>query len=161
MNVFDVIFRLLGLVQTIKVLAALVSVCSALLTPTIGAIAVYIAYQQHVTNRRQLRLALFDRRLRVFNSTASLIAGILQRGRVEHNDLFAFLRETRECDFLFGPDIAEYIKLVYEKGLRVHAEFVARDHDLQDRVELMNWFSGQMEEAKKKFGKYMAFPESL
>jgi len=83
-----------------------VRVFAALLTPTIGAIALYIAYQQHVINRRQLRLALSDRRLAVFNSTMKLIAAVIRNARVELDDLYTFLLETRDHEFLFGPDIA-------------------------------------------------------
>jgi hypothetical protein len=156
MNLFDFIFRLLGWEHVVKVLTALVSVFSALLTPIIGAIAVYIAYQQHVTNRRQLRLALFDKRLKVFNSTAKLIARALQSGRLPEDELLTFLSETRESNFLFGADIEEYITEVYGRAVDVHA--AALGNDPQRWKERMLWFSGQMEEARKKFGKYMAFP---
>ncbi len=52
--------------MTLVRLQALIDVFSALLTPVIAAIAVYVAYQQWQTNRRRLQLDLYDRRLRIY-----------------------------------------------------------------------------------------------
>lgn len=136
-----------------------VRVFSALLVPTIGVVTTYIAWQQHNTNRRQLRLALFDRRLKVFNSTVKLIATGLRRARVELDEIFAFLSETREHEFLFGADIAAYINDIYHKVVELQAQMFAPPEEAKKRTELLVWFNGQTDEAKKKFGKYMTFKE--
>jgi hypothetical protein len=162
MNVFEAIFRFLGWEEVVKILSALVTVFSALLTPIIGAIAVNIAYQQHVTNRRQLRLSLFERRLKVFDSSSELIGTVLGRGKVGNDDLFKFLRETRENEFLFGPDIAAYLHELYGKASDVYALEGATDEEpKKQRVATLLWFSGQGDKVKKKFGKYMAFPDAF
>jgi hypothetical protein len=162
MNVFELIFRLFGWENVVKGLAAVVSVFSALLTPMIAAIAVYIAFQQYVTNRRQLRLALFERRLKVFESASELIATVLSRGKVGNNDLFKFLQETRENEFLFGADIAAYLHELYGKASDVYAlEGATDDEPRKQRIATLLWFSGQGDKVKKKFGKYMAFPEAF
>lgn len=144
------------------VLTGLVSLFSALLTPVIGAIALDIAYQQHITNKRQLRLALFERRLKVFDSTGELIGTVLSRGRVGNDDLIKFLRETKETEFLFGADIAAYLHELYGKASDVYSLEGATDEvPRKQRVATLLWFSGQMQEAKTKFGRYMAFPEAF
>jgi hypothetical protein len=92
----------------------LVRVFAALLTPVIACVAAYIAWQQYKTNKNQFRLALFERRLKLFNFTGDLIAVALRQGRVGNDDLTKFLWETRESGFLFGPDIFAYLHELYE-----------------------------------------------
>jgi hypothetical protein len=102
-------------------LERLVRVLSALLTPTIGGITTYIAVQQYKTNRSQYRLALFAKRLAVFDSTMNFIAAVLRDANVELQQLYALMRETREHDLLFGPEIGQYINdELYTKGLELH-----------------------------------------
>jgi hypothetical protein len=63
-------------------------------------------------------------------------------------------------DFLFGSEIVEYVNVVYEKAVAVYAGRLADANDREHQIRLMNWFTGQMQEAKKKFGKYISFPEA-
>jgi hypothetical protein len=138
-----------------------VKVFAALLTPTIGCLAVYIAWQQHKTNKNQFRLALLDRRAKVFNATGELIGRILRRGKVYNEDLMQFLYDTRENEFLFGPDIAAYLHELYGKASDIYSlEDAVDEEPKKQRIAALKWFSGQGDEAKKNFGKYMAFRES-
>jgi hypothetical protein len=141
-------------------LEKLTRVFAALLTPTIGAIAVYIAFQQYKTNKNQFRLALLERRLKVFDSASELIATVLRHARVDVPDLTKFLSGTRESEFLFGSDIAVYLHELYGKAAEVYALADVPLEEANQRAEVLKWFSGQGDEAKKKFGKYMAFREA-
>jgi hypothetical protein len=133
---------------------------SAFLTPLIAVIATYIAWQQYMTNKNQLRLALFERRLEIFDSTGELIATVLQQGKIEDGDLMKFLRKTREDEFLFGPDIASYLHELYGKAVDIYSLEGALDEEpRKQRVAALKWFSGQGDEAKRKFGRYLAFKE--
>ena len=137
-----------------------VRVLSASLVPVIGAVTTYIAWQQHKTNKNQFRLALFDRRLRVFDSAGELIGTVLRSGKVEVDDLLKFLRETRENEFLFGSDIAAYLQELYGKASDVYSLEDASDAGPRNqRKEALIWFGGQGDEIKQRFGKYMAFRE--
>jgi hypothetical protein len=98
----------------------LVRVLAALLTPVIAIVTTYIAFQQFQTNRRQHRLALFEKRMAVFNSTMNLIASVVQAARAELDQLFRLIRETRDHELLFGPEIGEYINEVYRRGLALN-----------------------------------------
>ena len=45
-----------------------------------------------------------------------------QTGRPpEHHELNQYLRDTREAEFLFGPEVVEFIKEVHEKTARYRA----------------------------------------
>lgn len=139
----------------------LVRVLAASLTPVIALLAVYIAWQQHKTNKDQLRLALFERRLKVFDSTGELIATVLRQGKIANDELMNFLYDTRENEFLFGPDIAAYLHELYGKASDVYSLEEATDEESKkQRIEALNWFSGQGDEAKKRFGVYMAFKKA-
>lgn len=134
---------------------------AAMLTPAIALLAAYIAWQQHKTNKNQFRLNLFERRSKVFDSTGKLIGIVLRTARVEQADLEEFLWETKESEFLFGSDIAAYLHELYDKAVDVHALENAVDQPQQiQRKETLKWFSGQGDEIKKKFGKYLGFQES-
>jgi hypothetical protein len=137
-------------------------IVSALLVAVIGVITSYIAWQQYITNRRQLRLALFDRRLVLFNATVDFIQIIFRNARVDLEDIFKFDSETRDLEFLFGPEIAEYVKTVRTKAIDLLENDAPPTADeVRSRRDSLLWFTGQFDEAKKKFGKYMAFPEAL
>ena len=56
---------------------ASIQMFSALLTPVIAAIAVYIAHQQWQTNCRRLELDSCDRRLRVYQAVSQFISKVL------------------------------------------------------------------------------------
>ena len=139
-------------------------VLSGLLTPAIAAIAAYIAYQQWKTahqqaetNKRQARLALFDKRMVVFNNTTKLIADVFREGQVTQKRLIIFVSETREHQFLFGPDIAQYLEELWRKGNDLAKRILVGQPEGQ--LELMQWFQDQLKEAPEKFAKYMRFPE--
>src|SRR5258708_5797216 len=133
----------------------------AALTPIIAGIAVFIAYQQHVTNKRQLRLALYDRRMSIFESTTKLIRSAAKNVKVEWNDIFTFAWETRECEFLFGPDIVAYLKEVETRAAKMHEDVLTEQQNPARVAEHVMWFIAQLDDAKKRFGKYMAFPEAF
>jgi hypothetical protein len=54
-----------------------IDVLSALLTPTIAILGIYIAYQQWRTNKNRLKLELFDKRYEIFTNIKKFIANIL------------------------------------------------------------------------------------
>jgi hypothetical protein len=137
-----------------------VRVFSAFMTPLIAIIVAYIALQQYKVNRGQFKLALLDRRMKVFEATIELIVAVLRAGKLEHTDLTKFLVGTSERDFLFGSDINVYLKNVYDKAVELYALTDAKsDQQIAQWKAAVLWFSGQSEEARKKFAKYIAFTE--
>jgi hypothetical protein len=64
------------------------------------------------------RLALYDRRLKVFQAVREILAMMYT---VVSNDekLVKLLAETREADFLFGAEIKDYIEDVYRRASRL------------------------------------------
>jgi hypothetical protein len=136
----------------------LVRILAALLTPVIAIVATYIAFQQYQTNRRQHRLALFEKRMAVFTSTMNMIGAVVRAGRVENlEQLFKLIQETRDHEFLFGPEIGEYITEVYNKGVDLEGIDFEQHGDRESRARLLQWFRGQSATATEKFRKYLDF----
>src|SRR5437879_2462811 len=91
-----------------NLITSIMPVLAALLTPTIAAIAVLIAYEQFVVNHRQYRLALFEKRWTIFNAVAKFIAGILQEANITMPQCIKLLQDTRDHEFLFGSEVGDF-----------------------------------------------------
>ncbi len=130
---------------------------SASLPVVILGIATYIAWQQFVVNRRQHRLALFEKRLAVFNSTMKLIASVVRQGNATLDDCFELIRDTWEHEFLFGPEVGDFINEVYKKSVELHTQNGEGSAGAVRRREILEWFFGRSDEARKIFLKYMDF----
>ena len=89
---------------------------TASLTPLIALVALYIAYQQWQTNRRRLEINLYARRLRIYQAVAKYISTVLTGLHPKLEVLFEFRQSTAEADFLFGPDIRDYLDDLFKHG---------------------------------------------
>lgn len=129
---------------------------SASLPFVISGIVTYIAWQQFVLSRRQHRLALFEKRMAVFNSTMTMIAAVNQDANADLKKCFEFIRETRDHEFLFGPEVGEFINEVYKKAIALRTHIRVDNHAAQ-QTEVMEWFIAQMPEARRIFLPYLDF----
>ena len=136
----------------------------------IAAIALYIAYQQWQTNRRKLDIDLYDRRLAIYQAVDKFVSAIVRDLDPKLEDFYEFRWATAEADFLFGPDIREYLEELTEHSLalrRWQAEYrhahttqdAPPDYDHAKVVRGQHkeavWFAEQHKTALQRFGKYM------
>lgn len=143
-------------------------ISQALLTPLIAVVATYIAWQQWRTNRQKLMLDRYDRRLRIYEQVQRILSLIVRDAKASYDDLLQFRISVSEADFLFGPEIANYIDEIYQRGVKLqywNGEY--RDstqpkpegYDDQRVVDGMHteleWLSGQFEPTKRKFKQYL------
>ncbi len=139
------------------------------LTPlVIGSGLLYVAYQQHKTNRDKLKLDLYDRRLRVFHGVLTLLGNIAVKGRADLKDIQIFTRETAEVYFLFSKDIPlqdhlEEIRLKANELWATHATLEGvpvgdqRNQIVGQQTELLRWLIGQFDVTRQKFKPYLGF----
>jgi hypothetical protein len=80
-------------------------IASVLLTGVIGLVALLIQHQQAETNRRQLRLHLFDRRWAVYEATMHLTNIIMNKTDITSEELAQFAAATRGTRFLFDKEM--------------------------------------------------------
>src|SRR6187401_3112610 len=91
-------------------------VLQGLLTPVIATVVAYIAYQQYQINRRKLVLDLYDRRVKVYQSTIEFITSVCREGKPRLPDYGDLHQGTAEAVFLFGPEIPQYLKRLREQA---------------------------------------------
>lgn len=154
--------------ETVTFLLQIAQILQAFLTPVIAGVVAYIAWQQWKANTLKLTLERYERRLRVYDHVIEFLGVVMRDFKVEIAEVQSFRRNSAEADFIFGPEIPQYLdELVKEAlSLRVaHLEY--RDvtqtpppgYDHQKIVTAMHegetWFSRQHDVARDKFKPYL------
>jgi hypothetical protein len=94
---------------------------------------------------------LLERRMKVFDATGELIGKTIRDARVEIADLQKFVWDTRESFFLFGPDIAAYLKELYKKAADVHV--LTAPEKAREQNEALLWALRPMGSDKREIWK--------
>lgn len=138
---------------------------AALSTAAIALLALVIAYQQWRIAQNKLKFDLFDRRMRVYEAAAALLASILTSGKAKNEEILKFMAATREAKWLFNAAIAQYLdEELYRKGLDLQAldselqdlpVGEERSKNVQSQSRLKKWFSDQYAVLDEKFGPYL------
>jgi hypothetical protein len=145
-----------------------VKLLSAALTPILGLLTAYIAWQQWRTNHLKVRHDLYERRLAIYVAVMEFFANIMRSAGASDLEMVTFLQKTRESYFLFGRDIADYLELLYKKSVdlqyqnsMLHEPGASlpigeeRSRLAHEKAELSKWFSAQSVVARDRFSKYM------
>jgi len=130
---------------------------SAATAPVVAVVVAYIAVAQYRINRRQYRLALFEKRMAVFNSTMEMISYVVQKSNPELLECIRFMRDTRDHELLFGPEVVAFINEIYKKATLLHTQIAVGPHTAKQQGETVEWFCNQMSVARKVFLKYLDF----
>ena len=141
----------------------IIDLSKALLTPVIAIVAAYVAWQQLNTNRRKLKLDLFDRRYTVFEKIGEFIGSILTSGRVKEGAEIQFLVDTKAVGFLFGDDISQFVSEIYRKAVHLHAVDAelngstgeARTANIKAQREIKEWYRQALEGLQARFSEYL------
>jgi hypothetical protein len=148
-----------------------IAILQGLLTPTIGVIAVYIAWQQWQGNKLRLKMDRYERRLRVYQDVVKMLK-IGSNGNPEWSEIIDFSAQTAEGDFLFEPEIREYLNDIVTRATALNtAKFEFRhinspgplpanyDHNriVEEIGTQQKWFVEQIQNSlvKAKFRKYL------
>jgi len=149
----------------------MVAVFNALLTPLIAIIATYIAWQQWQANKLKLKMERYERRLRVYQEVIKMLKQCADGEIRVFSAIVDFGAATAEADFLFGPEIRQYLDEISTRASKLRSANVRFKDFTQpvppgyDHEEIVNeigtqtaWFVEQLVEksvAKNKFGKYL------
>lgn len=145
-----------------------IEVSKGLLTPLIAVVATYIAWQQWKTTQQKLILDRYDRRLRVYEEVRKILSIIFRDAKASYDDLLKFRTAVSEADFLFGPEIPEYIDEIYKRGVKLqywsgeYRDYTQEQPEGYDHKKVVDgmhaeltWLTEQFDPAKKKFKKYL------
>ncbi len=146
----------------------LIEISKSLLTPLIAIVTTYIAWQQWKTNQQKLNLDRYVRRLCVYEEVRKILSIIARDANASIEDLLKFRTSVSEADFLFGPEITEYIDEIYEHGLNLgrwnqeYRDYTQEKPDGYDHQRIVDekhkelkWLVNQFGPAKEKFKKYL------
>ncbi len=148
--------------------SGLAAALSGMMTPLIAVIGAYIAYQQWRTNHQKLQFDRYARRLQVYEHVRAVLGVVARDAAVDFQEILIFRRAVSEADFLFGPEVVEYIDEIYRHGVKLGTlksermgardsqntdfdyETNANGHDAE-----LRWFLAQFDVARERFGTYM------
>lgn len=88
-----------------------VTTFSALLTPIIAILSVFIAANQWITARRKLKLDLYEKRLKVYESVRSTIGKIVTSGTTDQQTETDFLIGIAGSKWLFDESMVNYLNV--------------------------------------------------
>jgi hypothetical protein len=94
-----------------------VQVLSALLTPLIVAIAIYVARQQWRTAHTRFQQDYHDRRLSIYRAAMTLVATAMTKGTVSNEDIREFSIKTEEARFFYKDEIAKFLQEMQQQAL--------------------------------------------
>ena len=141
-----------------------------LLTPVIGFITVYIASQQHRTNKLKLQFDLYERRLKIYQALLEFISFVVSFPEMNAEEVRKLDMVRAESFFLFGEDIPPYLSSIRDKAAEINSinsqikELASADRNperarlVDQKLQLIEWFYRQVDESKTKFCKYLSFP---
>jgi hypothetical protein len=146
-------------------------ISSGFLTLIIAAIVALIAYRQHKTSHDSLRLALYERRYKVYRGLMDFLSTVAEADVVSTEALFKFYADTDEKRFLFRKDVIDYLAEVRENAVsmrqikrrieRSTTPDITLDELFEKETELETWFSLQIEQAQDAFQPYLGFYHRL
>src|SRR6185369_7523497 len=92
-----------------KIMSTWVSLLQALLTPTIGVIAAYVAWQQYRLAKQKHDIDIFNRRMQVYKLTIAFLIKSEKTYSISEDDYYEWLRDVADAEFLFGNEILDFI----------------------------------------------------
>lgn len=139
-----------------------IDILSALLTPLIAIIAIYIAYQQHKTNKIRLQRDLFEKHFAFYKELMSFIV-MAKLYPITDEQMSGVNSVFMEAEFLFPKSISAHVndihmKAITKRGLEREKEKVTGEKvdELDNQLsEIAKWFNDQITPTHRKFKKYL------
>lgn len=139
---------------------------TALMTPVVAILGLWIAYQQLKNQRYALRKDLTQQRLVIFNAVRELLEEGLGNPPPPIEAVDRFNLATVGAPFLFGPEVTTYLKELRQKYLEVWGisdqqadEGFNNEPDkkkaLATRREHRAWMRTQFLDSERVFKKYL------
>lgn len=82
-----------------------------------GVFLSWLAYRNHQVSKNQLKLALYDRRFKVYEAVKQLLVDATKTNTLTPDSVTAYLRGTTEARFLFDPPAVAFMDCIRKKAL--------------------------------------------
>ena len=142
-----------------------IQVISALLTPLIVAIAVYVARQQWRTTHTKFSRDTYERRLPIYRAAMTLAAMAMTKGTVSNEDLHGFSMKTTEARFFYNDEIATILEEMQQQALdlQICRKMMKEAPTVDERQQYADgwskrakWFSDLPNEINAKFSPFLS-----
>ena len=142
------------------------SILGPIATLIVGIGVLFFAWQQWQLARSKLRLDLFDRRYKVYDTTRKFLAEIVRNAKFEDSHLFEFYAGTSDAEFLFGSEVVDYLAQIRKRAIdmRTHQKLYdrmpvgdERSRHVQAEHDQLVWLSEQLTAMTKSFTPYLGF----
>jgi hypothetical protein len=173
-GVYDILHDFAGPVAT-----TIASIAAFSVAWRIGKGQLTVGRQQADTATQQAHIAavrlqhdLFDRRFGIYEEVQKLCIEATQRSNITSNTLRSFVINTDRAVFLFDQHVADYLKQMQQKAMRLmfvadaladgstYAEAL-RDRAAEERAELATWFNDELEILVDKFRPFLALEQNM
>jgi len=94
----------------------MIDVLTALLTPTVAILGVYIAIQQYRLAKEKHRIEIYDRRMKIYLTAIELLRDTKRNLTINENAYYKFEEGVAEADFLFGKEVGALLDDMSDVG---------------------------------------------
>ncbi len=103
-------------------------------TFTVGGAGVFIAWQQMRSTNLRLKMDMYDRRLRVYDSVQTLLFKMGYSRLFNEDDILKFLKQVEAANFLFNDDVKHEIAQLKKLGF----ELCSLSEEIADNLKQKN-----------------------
>lgn len=147
----------------------IVKITPALLTSVLGSLGVWIAYNQHRTNRDKLRLDLYDKRLEAYEKLQEYFNSVMAKAMVTPEAMTMLFEARYKSLFIFGDEINDHIRETQKKAVRMQSLRIKiygqdalpvgkeRKEVCEEGSKLLLWISDQQKSSPERYRKYLKF----
>jgi hypothetical protein len=151
----------------INTLQNILNILSGLLTPIIAIIATWIAIMQLKAHRYKIKIDLFERRVRIFESIRNNLISVGNEGSTQKINWTEYNFACRQAIFLLNDKLVKYINqidfvvheintgdiFIYGVGKLPEGEKVEKL--VNEHSEHIKWIGDQLEPLEKIFADFM------
>jgi hypothetical protein len=97
----------------------MIQVLTALLTPTVAILGVYIAIQQYQLAKEKHRIEIYDRRMRIYITAIELIRNAIRNSTISEDAYYKYEEGIAEAEFLFGKEVIALLNDMSDVGFNI------------------------------------------
>ncbi len=97
----------------------MIEVFTALLTPTVAILGVYIAVQQYRLANEKHRIEIYDRRMKIYVTVIELIRNAKRSLTIDEDTYYKFEEGIAEAEFLFGKEVVALLEDMSDVGFDI------------------------------------------